>query len=626
MKPNRLWIVVALGMGMANLSTGGTALATTNATAAPAKARVHRSASILDQTTHMDVNNLDMVVTNYGSLAYDLVTGNAGLWYPKGTNKTVAFAAGPWVGARVGGLPRVSAGYYGSEFVPGPMVNGTFVPDQPGFQCYRIDRGDTTSADYLNWPVSQGAPVDQEGRPLLLGDATIWSVYNDADFANHWVFGSAPLGIEIQQTTFAFNQPGPLSNTIFLVFKITNKGGQLLEDVHFSLWGDPDVGQYNDDLAGCDTSSAMGYAYNGTNADAVYGATPPAVGFSLLEGPRIPTGPNSSYTLGMTSFIKYVNGTDPMSAEEAYNYMQGLHADGSPIYTFEDPSYSPTTLMLYGDPVTGTGWVDTSPTDARLTVTTGPFPMPPGESYRIAFAIVVGQGTDRISSISDLRVRAQAAKQVYADLFPALPPPLSVDVDVQPNVVNLAGASPWLTAYLEPIGFDVHNIVPATVTLADVPADTKRAVIGDHDNDGQLDLMLKFSRTALRPHLFPGVNELRAHGLLVNGQEFSGADQVRVTLPAPPPPDSARVSPNPINPSGILTFTTSAPGHVTVRLFDIQGHLVRTLAEALRVSAGSHELRIDGRADDGSELASGVYFYRIETAAGALGGRVAILK
>ena len=48
----------------------------------------HRSAATIDNSTDMDANNIDMVVTNHGSFAYDLVTGNAGFRYPKGSTKT----------------------------------------------------------------------------------------------------------------------------------------------------------------------------------------------------------------------------------------------------------------------------------------------------------------------------------------------------------------------------------------------------------------------------------------------------------------------------------------------------------------------------------------------------------
>ena len=59
-----------------------------------------RRALIVDNSQRIDVNQISMVVTNTGSIAYDKATGSAGLEYPKGSGKTAVFAAGPWLGAR----------------------------------------------------------------------------------------------------------------------------------------------------------------------------------------------------------------------------------------------------------------------------------------------------------------------------------------------------------------------------------------------------------------------------------------------------------------------------------------------------------------------------------------------
>ena len=367
----------------------------------------------------MDWNNIDMLVTNHGSFAYDIARGNPGFIYPRGSTKTVLFAAGPWIVAKVNGQVRVAMGEYSQEFVPGPMVNGTFQTDSPSFKNYKILRGDTTSSDYLNWPADQGAPVDSLGAPALLGEAMIWSVYNDADPAAHTnMSGSTqPLGIEVQQTTFAFHRPGPISNIIFVKYKLINKGGNTLDSMFVSAWSDPDLGGALDDLVGCDTTLSLGYAYNSTNNDEVYSSRPPAVGLQFLQGPVIPTGtPGVFETLGMTSFHKYIGGTDPRNSAETYNLMKGLNPDGSPVI---NPLTSQATKFpLSGDPVTQTGWLDSYPTDRRLMLSTGPFTMAPGDSQEILTAILVGQGTDRLSSISNLRTAAVLAKELYEAGFP----------------------------------------------------------------------------------------------------------------------------------------------------------------------------------------------------------------
>src|SRR2546422_10632938 len=69
---------------------------------------ISRAPATFDATAHMDANNLDMVVTNHGSFAYDLITASAGLVYPKGSGKTAVFAAGPWIGAVLNGNVRAA--------------------------------------------------------------------------------------------------------------------------------------------------------------------------------------------------------------------------------------------------------------------------------------------------------------------------------------------------------------------------------------------------------------------------------------------------------------------------------------------------------------------------------------
>jgi len=143
--------------------------------------------------------------------------------------------------------------------------------------------------------------------------------------------------------------------------------------------------------------------------------------------------------------------------------------------------------------------------------------------------------------------------------------------------------------------------------------------------NGIPDLMVKFARAALDPLLTPDMKDLEVTGSLVTGEGFAGTDRIRVIAPGSGS-HSAFVRPNPLNPAGVLTFRTSTAGGVTVKMFDLHGRLVRTMAEVPLLPAGVHELRFDGRGDGGRALASGVYFYRIETAAGLQTGRLAVLK
>jgi len=387
-------------------------------------AKARRAAQIIDNDDHMDVNNLDMVVTNHGSIAYDLETGNGGLIYPRGSIKTAVFAAGLWIGAKVGPEIRTAVGVYSQEYVPGPMLGGTFQPDQASFKNFRIERGQSLSpSDSIEY-IAQGGPVDSLGRPQLLGDATIWSVFNDADPGAHTdqAGSTNPLGIEVQQSVFAFDRSGPLGDIIFVKWVLINKGANTLDSTFVSVWSDPDLGGFTDDLVGCDTTLSLGYCYNSTNNDGIYGNAPPAVGYDFFKGPSV-----GGVPLGMTSFNKYVNGTDPSSQVETFNYMRGLNKDGTPIHVQNDPSLPITKYQVSGfnpgGANTASNWLDTNPGDRRLQLSSGPFTMAPGDTQEVVTAIIIGQGTNRLSSVLDMKFKDAAAQTAFDLNFDIPQPP-----------------------------------------------------------------------------------------------------------------------------------------------------------------------------------------------------------
>jgi hypothetical protein len=368
--------------------------------------------NVIDTGKKIDANQLSMFVTNIGSFAYDLGAQNSGLEFPKGTGKTCVYAAGIWMGAKVAGQTRVTVAEYSQEFTPGKMAGGTFTPDSPNYRVFKVEREDTTGwADWVANAAPLGAPVDTTSGlvvPHIIGDQTLWAVFNDADPSRHTndAGNSAPLGVEIQLTAFAFNRQGALGNTAFLSYKIINKGSNTLDSSYVSVWSDPDNGGASDDLVGVDTTLSLGYCYNATNNDNVYGNRPPAVGYDFFKGPAV-----GDSILGMSSFNKYVNGTDPNATQVSYNYMKGLNADGSPVI---DPTTGQVTKFTNpGDPVAGTGWLDTNPADRRLMLSTGPFTMAPGDTQTIVTAVIVGQGRDRLSSVKALKFYDESAQNAF---------------------------------------------------------------------------------------------------------------------------------------------------------------------------------------------------------------------
>jgi len=88
-------------------------------------------AKLTSSDRRIDVNQINMFITNTGSFAFDFENQDAGLFYPKGTTKSAVFASGLWMGAKVGTDVRVAVAEYSQEYRPGAM-NGTSSTRWPG--------------------------------------------------------------------------------------------------------------------------------------------------------------------------------------------------------------------------------------------------------------------------------------------------------------------------------------------------------------------------------------------------------------------------------------------------------------------------------------------------------------
>ncbi len=416
-------------------------------------------AAVVDNTTYINANRILMFVTNHGNFGRDLsgVFGyDFGTWFPytsiadiiAGKELSPNYAGGLWVGGvdSATGQIRVTVAIYSDEYVPGPMRNGTFEPDQPQYRVFKLF-GDSLVAnpnqdylDYLKYAIAQGAPfkVTPAGDtiPDMKGDQMCWSVFNDANPAQHTndAGSTAPLGIEVKSTIFAFERTGSLGNIVFLKWRIFNKGNNTIRNCFFSVWDDPDLGGSGDDLIGCDTLLSVGYDYNATNTDQYYKDKPPCYGICFFQGPlrlRTPadsllpdgrmwdTNYTDSVNIGMVSFNKYINGTDPNSAGESYNNMLGLNRDGS-AYVYNGDTLK---FLVSGDPVEGTGDLDPAGNDKRMNETTGPITFRPGDSTEILAAIVIGQGADRLNSVTVMKELAKYSKRIYLNNFNPPKPP-----------------------------------------------------------------------------------------------------------------------------------------------------------------------------------------------------------
>lgn len=70
--------------------------------------------------------------------------------------------------------------------------------------------------------------------------------------------------------------------------------------------------------------------------------------------------------------------------------------------------------------------------------------------------------------------------------------------------------------------------------------------------------------------------------------------------------------PNPFNPSTTINFSLAKPGKASIRIYNTKGQLVKNLISG-EFNAGYHNVVWNGRDDKDKPVASGMYFYRMET-------------
>ena len=83
--------------------------------------------------------------------------------------------------------------------------------------------------------------------------------------------------------------------------------------------------------------------------------------------------------------------------------------------------------------------------------------------------------------------------------------------------------------------------------------------------------------------------------------------------------------PNPFNPSTRIEYEIPQSGEVEVNIFDIQGRLVRSL-EKSQQRPGAHLIVWDGKSENGTTAASGVYFCQVRFNGDLLTRKLALIK
>jgi subtilisin family serine protease len=166
---------------------------------------------------------------------------------------------------------------------------------------------------------------------------------------------------------------------------------------------------------------------------------------------------------------------------------------------------------------------------------------------------------------------------------------LVLNQGVEDLIWTLTDAAPYL-------GIDVSGstLAPSGYEIVTLSADATGLAEGNH----QFNLTLA-SNDPDNPTLIVPVT-------LVVGNGVSGVGNIPEAFAL------TGVVPNPFNPQTTIHFTLPRTQTASLRLYDVQGRLVRDLVNGVK-QAGPNQVNWDGRDSSGRSVASGTYFARLES-------------
>lgn len=507
-----------------------------------------------DQVKYLDTNNVNALISEAG-LKHSDMFGSGGARYevPKGLGKSTNFATALWVGGldNVGQL-HVAAGTYrqnGTDFWPGPLdtLNAltTIAKGHPYNKVWKISCNQINqfAANYNSFNASlntsstysdittflpngnssnnfakQLAPYKDWNNngiyepllgeyPIIKGHQQIYSVYNDA-FSNHTETKGAPLGIEVHDRSFSYNEPTVadsmkvINYTTFYNYEVINRSSTSYNNIYMSLWIDADLGYYLDDYIGTDTLNNFGYAYNGDTNDETaagangYGAKLPMMAYAIIPKASAATDgidndndglideAGENFKLNLTTFYNNNIGafppatTNPDSSIHYYNYMSGYWKDNSPFKptgAAYNPTLNvnPTNYVYTGNPQTLNGWTEGTAGnlkgDRRILCTVGPFNFPAGKKVEFEYAFVFSRDTSLNNVNNNFSLLQKDVKNVryYHNLQNTCSPLVTVGLKENKNISRKLWIYPNPTNGNININLD-HNSENASIKVYDL--------------------------------------------------------------------------------------------------------------------------------------------------------------
>ena len=359
-----------------------------------------------------------------------------------------------------------------------PATGNEFFFDIHGFELPNTTQGLAgfwdENGDGVYDPLGGDYPIIEirgcNETPQFPEEMTFW-IYNDAGNLHRESNTPLQIRMEVQVQAFAYTTSDDINSMTFQRYKLINRAPEDIFDTYFAMWVDADLGCFSDDYVGCDTTRSLAYVYNQDELDGATGCTcsggvntycdeVPILGVDYFRGPRKPIFAVDEETgelvqvdeeeLGMSSFITIYNAgvgtpeqgtTDPNTAQEYYNYLQGLWLDGTALrncnngYDEDESACEITPYAFYDAPNNPAGWsmvsADIGNSDPRTLQASGPFTLRPGAVNELIIGVVwVPDQTYPNPSIQRLQQADDLAQSLFDNCFDICDGPDAPDVDV----------------------------------------------------------------------------------------------------------------------------------------------------------------------------------------------------
>ncbi|HEX6791050.1 MAG TPA: T9SS type A sorting domain-containing protein [Candidatus Krumholzibacteria bacterium] len=171
---------------------------------------------------------------------------------------------------------------------------------------------------------------------------------------------------------------------------------------------------------------------------------------------------------------------------------------------------------------------------------------------------------------------------------------------------NLFGGCPALNDF-DVLGATGTSLVQMSYNTA---SSTNGAVVSNVNGNARV-LLCGFSLSYVRDDELNGISDralFLRDALFFMGNNFSatGAGDT------PAKNSLSQNYPNPFNPQTSIAFSIKDRGAVSLKVYNVNGELVKTIVNESR-TAGTYTEKWDGRNDAGTTVSSGVYFYKLVT-------------